>query len=258
MIQLFNQIFYEPIFNLVIWLYNVIPGESLGLAIIALTIIIKLILLPLSQKSIKSQKALQEIQPKIDELKKKYKDKKEEMGKAMMNLYKEHKVNPFSSCLPLLIQLPFLLAVFRVFRNGIENNLSLVYPFIETPDTIHNMWLGIDLSSPSILFALLAGSAQFWQAKMMMAKKPKTQDKGSKNENMAAMMSKQMVYFMPVITIFIGLRLPGGLTLYWFLVTLLTALQQVVIFKYLNKGKKTTPEVIEGEIKDDSQKRIEK
>jgi YidC/Oxa1 family membrane protein insertase len=176
MIQLFNQFFYEPIFNLVVWLYNVIPGESLGLAIIALTIIIKLILLPLSQKSIKSQKALQEIQPKIDELKKKYKDNKEQMGKAMMNLYKENKVNPFSSCLPLLIQLPFLLAVFRVFKDGIENNLSLVYPFIDTPATIHSMWLGIDLSKPSTFLAILAGLAQFWQAKMMIAKKTTTKD----------------------------------------------------------------------------------
>jgi YidC/Oxa1 family membrane protein insertase len=249
MIQLFNQFFYEPIFNLVIWLYNVIPGESLGLAIIALTIIIKLILLPLSQKSIKSQKALQDIQPKIDELKKKYKDNKEQMGKAMMNLYKENKVNPFSSCLPLLIQLPFLLAVFRVFKDGIENNLSLVYPFIDTPATIHSMWLGIDLSTPSTFLAILAGMAQFWQAKMMIAKKPQLKTKGSKDENMAAIMSKQMVYFMPVITVFIGLTLPGGLTLYWFLITLLTALQQVVVFKYfkVNKEKEL---VIEGEVKE--------
>lgn len=249
MIQLFNQFFYEPIFNLVIWLYNIIPGENLGIAIIVLTIIIKLILLPLSQKSIKSQKALQEIQPKIDELKKKYKDNKQEMGKAMMDLYKKHKVNPFSSCLPLLIQLPFLLAVFRVFRKGIENNLSLVYPFIETPETIHNMWLGIDLSSPSIFLAVLAGIAQFWQAKMMMAKKPEVKGKGSKDENMAAIMSKQMVYFMPVITIFIGSTLPGGLTLYWFLITLLTALQQVIVFKYF-KNNKEKESVIEGEIKE--------
>jgi YidC/Oxa1 family membrane protein insertase len=257
MIQLFNQIFYEPIFNLVIWLYNVIPGESLGLAIITLTIIIKLILFPLSQKSIKSQKALQDIQPKIDELKKKYKDNKEEMGKKMMDLYKEHKINPFSSCLPLIIQLPFLLAVFRVFRNGIENNLSLVYPFIETPETIHNMWLGINLAERSILLAVLAGIAQFWQAKMTMAKKPEVKTKGSKDEGMAAIMSKQMVYFMPVITVFIGLSLPGGLTLYWFLITLLTILQQTLIF---NKKKKNTEKnlVIEGEVKESENKKIDK
>lgn len=249
MIQLFNQFFYEPIFNLVIWLYNAIPGENLGLAIIALTIIIKLILLPLSQKSIKSQKALQEIQPKIDELKTKYKNNKEEMGRAMMNLYKEHKVNPFSSCLPLLIQLPFLLAVFRVFKDGVEDNLSLVYSFIQTPESIHNMWLGMDLSQPSTVLAVLAGGAQFWQAKMMMAKKPELKTKGSKDENIAAVMSKQMVYVMPVITIFIGLSLPGGLTLYWFLITILTALQQVVIFNY-SKSKKEKTTIIEGEAKE--------
>jgi YidC/Oxa1 family membrane protein insertase len=182
------------------------------------------------------------------------------MGKAMMNLYKEHKVNPFSSCLPLLIQLPFLWAVFRVFRDGVENNLSLVYPFIETPESIQSMWLGINLAERSIVLALLAGAAQFWQAKMMMAKKPEIKTKGSKDEGMAAIMSKQMVYFMPVITVFIGLSLPGGLTLYWFLITLLTALQQLVVFKQKEKNKEKDL-VIEGEVKesksDNENKKIE-
>jgi YidC/Oxa1 family membrane protein insertase len=131
------------------------------------------------------------------------------------------------------------------------------------------MWLGINLAERSIFLAVLAGAAQFWQAKMMMAKKPEVKTKDSKDENMAAIMSKQMVYFMPVITVFIGLTLPGGLTLYWFLITLLTALQQLVMFKYKRKNKekdlviegevnKEKDLVIEGEVKKDENKKIEK
>ncbi len=244
MAHLFQIIFYQPILNLLIFLYNTIPGENLGVAIIVSTLVIKIVLLPLSQKSIKAQKALQDLQPKIDEIKKKYKDKKEQMGKAMMGLYKEEKVSPFSSCFPLLIQLPFLWAVFRVFRDGISSNLDLVYSFIAVPENIHNIWFGIDLSKPNVYLAILAGLAQFWQAKMMIAKRPATKGSGSRSDNMTTIMNKQMVYFMPLITVFIGLTLPGGLTLYWFVVTLFTALQQLIMFRKQSQKEKE-PIVIE-------------
>lgn len=246
MIDFFNTIFYEPMLNLLVFIYNVVPGHDLGIAIVILTIIIKLILLPLSKQSIKSQKALQELQPKIEEIKKKYGDKKEEMGKAMMELYKENKVNPFSSCLPLLIQLPFLIAVFHVFRKGFEDGaLDLVYPFITQPEAINSLSLGfLELSEPNIALALLAGAAQYWQAKMMITKKPAVKSTGSKDESMTAIMNKQMLYFMPALTVFIGATLPGGLTLYWFLTTFFTALQQVYVFKQKDKEDNA----IEGEI----------
>jgi len=111
MIHLFTIIFYQPILNLLVWLYNIVPGHDIGIAIILLTIIVKIILLPLSKKMIESQKALQDLQPKIEEIKKQF-PAKEEQGKAMIKLYQENKINPLSSCLPLLIQLPFLIAVY--------------------------------------------------------------------------------------------------------------------------------------------------
>lgn len=239
MMHLLTVIFYQPILNLLVWLYNVIPGHDLGIAIILLTIIIKALLLPLSKKAIISQKALQDLQPKIEALKKQYPDNKEEQGKAMIKLYQENKINPLSSCLPLLIQLPFLIAVYQVFRTGLGNgSLDLVYSFIEKPETIRAISFGfLDLAKPYIPLAVLAGAAQFWQAKMMFAKKaPASAGKGALDENMTAMLNKQMIYFMPAFTVFIGISLPGGLTLYWFVVTVLTALQQVFIFnKILHK-----------------------
>jgi len=231
--QIFNIVFYQPILNLLVFLYNIVPGHDIGLAIIIMTVIIKLILLPLSKQSIKSQKSLQELQPKIDEIKKKYADNKEEQGRAMMQLYKQNKVNPFSSCLPLLIQLPFLWAVFMVFRAGLSGqSLNLVYSFIYRPESINTISLGfINLAKSNVVLAVLAGLAQFWQAKMMATKRPEVKGSDAKDEDMMAIMNKQMVYMMPALTVFIGLSFPGGLALYWLVTTLLTALQQLYLFK---------------------------
>lgn len=246
MSQLFTTIFYQPILNLLVFLYNTVSFQDLGVAIILLTVIIKAILWPLNKKSIKSQKDLQELQPKLNELKKQYGDDKMGLSQATMNLYKESKINPLSSCLPLLIQLPFLFAVYRVFRDGLNNKLDLVYSFINKPEVINGVFLGfLDLNKPSIYLAVLAGLAQFWQAKMMSTKKPEVKTDSSKDESMTSIMNKQMLYFMPAITIFIGISLPGGLTLYWFIITLLTALQQALIFK---KKNSTSGKTIEGDI----------
>lgn len=245
----FTTFFYQPVFNLLIFIYNNLSFNDLGVSIVILIIIIKAALWPLSRKSIKSQKELQDIQPKLDALKIKYKDDKVGLSQATMDLYKENKINPFSSCLPLLVQFPFLIAVFRVFRDGIVEKLDLVYSFISKPETVNMISFGfLDLSRPNIYLAVLAGLAQFWQSRMMVSKKPEIKTEGSKDENMAAIMSKQMMYFMPVITIFIGLSLPGGLTLYWFFFTLLTVVQQVVTFNKKDKEKNNKKEIIEGEV----------
>lgn len=244
--QLFQAIFYQPILNLLIILYNNVSFKDFGVAIILLTVIIRLILWPLSQKSIKAQKGLQDMQPKIKEIKDKYKDDKQAQATATMQLYKDHHINPFSSCLPLLIQLPFLIAVFQVFRDGLTNKLALLYSFVQKPESINFIAFGfLDLHKPNLYLAVLAGLAQFWQAKMMLAKRPEVKTPGSEDEDMAAIMSKQMTYLMPVMTIFIGASLPGGLTFYWFLVTLITALQQLIIIK---TNKPLKPAVVEGEV----------
>lgn len=248
MAHFFTIVFYQPILNLLVYLYNTISFHDLGLAIIFLTAVLKLILWPLGRSAIKSQKSLQDLQPKINELKKEYGNDKTALSRATMDLYKNNKVNPFSSCLPLLIQLPFLIAVYRVFRDGVNNKLDYVYSFIARPEAINLVSFGfLDLGKPSIPLAVLAGLAQFWQAKMMITKQPVVKTPGSKDESMAAIMNKQMLYFMPAITIFIGISLPGGLTLYWFVLTLLTVLQQLVTFRKKN-GTAEENKIIEGDI----------
>lgn len=252
MSQLFSTICYQPILNLLVFLYNIVPGSDIGIAIIVMTIVIRLALMPLSKKAIESQKSLQDLQPKIEEIKKQYAGNKEEMGRRMMALYAEHKINPLSSCLPLLIQFPFLFAVFKVFRTGLSNgSLALVYPFISRPEMINAVSLGfLDLSKPNMVLAVLAGLSQFWQAKMMMRKRPAVKSEGSKDEDMAATMNKQMLYMMPVLTVVFGASMPGGLTLYWLITTLLTIAQQKWIFGRLDKKKLEIGEkkIVEGEI----------
>lgn len=245
MTYLFHLFFYRPIFNLVIFLYNYLPGHDLGVVIVVLTLLIKIVLYPLAQKAIESQKSLQDLQPKIDDLKIRYANNKEELGRATLELYKNHKVNPFGSCLPLLIQFPFLIAVFRVFRDGFSATaLEQTYSFVSRPILVNSLSLGfLDLSKPSYVLAILAGLAQFWQAKTMITKRPEVKGAGARDEDMAAIMNKQMLYMMPAFTVIIGITLPSGLSLYWLVSTLFQAIQQWLLFR-----KKTKSNIIEGEI----------
>ena len=228
---IYHVVLYQPLYNILVFFYNIVPGHDIGLAIILLTILVKIILWPFFSQSIKAQRAMQAIQPKIEELKEKYKDDKQKQGPAMMELYKREKVSPFSSCLPLLLQLPFLIAVYSLFSKGLsKGSLEAVYPFIYNPGTINPVSLGLlNLSEPSIVMAILAGASQFWQSKIMFAKQPVSKDKNST----MAIMNKQMTYFMPLITVFIGASLPAGLTFYWLLITVLGVAQQAWVFKKL-------------------------
>lgn len=243
---LFNALIYQPIFNLFIGLYALIP--DIGAVILLVTLIIKAILYPLTKKSIQAQKELTELQPKLEAIKQKYKGDQQALAQETMKLYKEHKVNPFGSCLPILVQLPIFLALYWVFQAGLTtNNFDLLYAFVPNPGSINTTTLGfLDLSKPNVILAVLAGLSQYWQAKMMIAKRPpKNAGPGSKDEDMAAMMNKQMLYFMPVLTVFIGMSFPGGLALYWLLSTLFTVAQQYILFK---DHKPAAGGVIEGEI----------
>lgn len=247
--NLFHEYLYQPLFNLLIFLYNTVAFQDIGIAIIEITILIKLALFPLNWQSIRSQKALQDIQPKLKELREKFKDQKERLGQAMMELYKKEKVNPFSSCLPLLIQLPILWAVYRVFRVGLADggsgSIEVLYSFVENPGFIDPHFLKLaffDLSLVNIPLAVVTGLVQFWQTKMLMSKK-QPDVPGAKDEGMMASMNKQMLYFMPVMTVIIGATLPSGLILYWLVVTLLTGLQQVIMFRMKKKEDNGPPKI---------------
>ncbi|MBP9869808.1 membrane protein insertase YidC [Patescibacteria group bacterium] len=239
--SIFNTIIFQPILNLLIWLYNVIPGNDMGLAIIALTIIVKVVLYPFTAAQIKQQRALQDIQPKVDEIRKRLKDDKDTQAKELMELYKREKVNPASSCLPLLIQLPIFIGLFHALQEGLASrSLNMLYSFVANPGAINQMFLGaVDLSKPNIVLAVIAGGVQFWQSWQIMRKPSPASpppaevegSEGAKDEGMAAIMNKQMMYIMPAVTVLIGISLPGGLSLYWIIMGLLTVAQQALFLR---------------------------
>ena len=209
--SLFNTILSQPLLNILIIFYIYIPGHDLGIAVILLTLLIKLILFPVSIKSVRSQKALNKIQPKMKEIQDKYKNDKPKQSQAMMELYKTEKINPLSGCLPLLLQLPILIALYKVFLDGLNLEVlqTSLYSFVAQPEMINTMFLGIlDLAKPNLILALLTGVLQFFQSKLSL---PKTKEK----TGMAAMMQTQMIYFFPIITVFIVWRLGAIIGLYW-------------------------------------------
>ncbi len=232
--DIFNQIFYQPLFNLLIVIYSFVPGNDLGIAIILLTLLVKLVLAPLSWKQIVAQKAMQDLQPKLEEIKKEHKDDKQALMQAQMKLFQENKINPLSSCLPLLVQLPFLIALYYVFVNGLkQNNLSLLYSFVPHPATLNTTFAGfLSLTeTKNIVLALITGAAQFFQAKMLMTKKP-PQVPGSKDETFATMLNQQMLYVMPAFTALIVYQFPAGLGLYWLTQSVLSVAQQHLFLRF--------------------------
>ncbi len=251
----FHIVLYKPIFNLFIVLYNIVPGHDVGLVILIITLLIRLVLYPLTSSSIKAQQSLQGLQPKLDELKKKHAGDQQALAQATMELYKNNKVNPFASCLPILLQIPILIALYTVLRAGLAstNIAETLYSFVHNPGTVNPVSLGFfNLLKPNYVLAVLAGLAQYLQARGMTRRMPpKTAGEGGKDEGMMAMMNKQMLYFMPVMTAIIGFSLPGGLSLYWFFGTLLMAGQQYLV------NKKNTPTTQPPAAPNDSGKVIE-
>lgn len=230
--NIYNTIIYYPLLNLLVFFYNIIPGHDIGVVIILVTLVIRLLLAPSFHKSLKSQKALNDLQPKLNDLRDKHKDNKEAQAKAMMDLYKEHKINPFGSCLPLLLQLPILIALYQVFSKALNNNLTGLYSFVAKPENINPSFLGlIDLSQKSsaspagIVLAVVAGAAQYWQSKMMMTNGTQS------NDPTAKAMQVQTTYVLPIISIVIAMSLPAGLPLYWIVTTLFAVGQQYYIIR---------------------------
>jgi YidC/Oxa1 family membrane protein insertase len=234
--NLFHSALYQPLFNIFVGLYDLLPFHDVGAVILAITVLLRLAFYPLTAKSIKAQRSLQELQPKMEEIKKQFPNDQQKIAQATMELYKTHKVNPLASCLPILIQLPILIALYWVMQDGLASaNLSQeLYSFVPNPGKLNAKSFGfLDLSKPSIVLSLLAGIAQFLQAKTMSRKQPPKQaGEGGKDENMMAIMNKQMLYFMPAMTVIIGISLPSGLTLYWFWSTILMAAQQFYMSKH--------------------------
>ena len=240
--QLFRTFITKPLLNFLILIASLLPDHNLGLAIIIVTIIIKLILFIPTQHAMEGQKKMQDIQPKMDELKKKHKDDPKKLQAATMQLWKENKVNPMQSCLPMLIQFPILIGLFFTIRDGSILALSqhLLYePYQNLPWTFGTNFLGIDLSTPNAyIFPPLLMVLQFVQMKMSFAiskKKQESKAKPAKKKEEKTGMSQQemqqkmMLYGLPLMIGFFAITFPAAVALYWGVSTLFAIGQQLVV-----------------------------
>lgn len=232
--------FYQPIYNALMFLTSIVPGHDLGWAIILLTIIIRTILLIPSHKAMKSQRKIQELQPKLNKIKEKYKDNQEMIAKETMALWQEHKVNPLGSCMPLLIQFPFLIAIFYVIQTGLDpNNTYLLYSPLKdfSLTSINSNFLGIlDLTKiNAFVLPLIVGGLQFLQMKFAMMRNKKAKEKqGNKDEKKQKgsemdMANKMMIYIMPVMIAVFTASVPAGVGLYWSSSTIYGIFQQIFV-----------------------------
>ncbi len=228
---MFQTLFYIPFLNALVWLYESASFHDLGIAIILLTFLIRLVLLPLFYKGAKDQSLMQKLQPEIKKIQHNHKDDKEKQAQAMMELYRTHKVNPFSGFLMILVQLPVLIGLYRVFYNGISpETLVNLYSFVPAPENVNATFLHlIDLQKPSILMVILAAAAQFIQGKLTLPKIEKGQELSS-----AEQVGRQMVFMGPVLTVVILSNMPAAVGLYWLITSVFTLAQQLYINKTLD------------------------
>jgi YidC/Oxa1 family membrane protein insertase len=245
---LFQVLFTQPIFNALMLLYRLFG--DFGLSIVVLTLIIRLVLFPLTLKQLKSSKAMQALQPQMQEIRRKYAKDQQAQMLAMQALQKEYGVNPLASgCLPLLIQLPVLYGMFFAFNTVLHSTHlvkdvnNLLYPFIaHFPDGGVNVnlnwfsWLNAHWSislatpDPTHILPIIAALATFVQMRMALPKTPPT-SKGGKSDTPDPMTSsmKTMQYIMPFITLWFGWSFPAGLALYWTVSAVFQAVQQYFV-----------------------------
>lgn len=236
MAALFHTFIYEPIYNALAFVVGVVPGADVGLGIIIITVLVRLVLFPLSLSAIKSQIAMRRIDPELKVLQAQYKDDKETLGKKTMELFRENKVNPLAGFLFLLVQLPVIIGLYTVLQSEVAQlsfNPSLLYPFVHAPAHASLMFLGVfDLVGKSIVLAVIVAVTQFVYARLLAPSNPPKAAPGGKKsfqDDFAASMQVQMQYVFPFVLGAISYFAGSSIALYFVASNAFSVLQEVVI-----------------------------
>lgn len=229
MITFFRTIFFVPLYNLLVHLITILPGNSVGFAVIVVTVLVKLILLPFHIKTVVSQIQLKKLQPEMDRIKEEGGDRTEQARKTM-ELYKKYGVNPLSGCLPVLIQIPVVISLYYVFFQGFVFNTEILYSGVVIPETIRTTFFGADLSEKSIVLAILAGITQFFQI-VVTNKRTTVQSGNSLQAQIGKSLQFQMKYILPLFIMFIAYRISGAVALYWVVNNLVSIIIELIITK---------------------------
>lgn len=240
---IWHTFFFDPVYNGLVFFIDVFPGGDVGLAIVCTTLVVKLVLLPLSVKAVKTQVAMREIEPRLKEIKENIEDRQKQ-AEAMLALYREAGINPFASILLLFIQIPIVIALYLAVSNGGGNalpaiNASVLYSFIPTPEVVSTMFLGItDITERSVLLAALAGITQFFQTKLALPDLPPKDPDAlpSMKDDFVRNMQLQMKYVMPVVIAVVAYTISAAIALY-FVVSNVAGIAQEL---YVRKHRKPT------------------
>lgn len=256
---MWNTFFYQPLVNALIFFYQFL-GQNLGWAIIGLTVVIRGILTPLTLPSMRSAQKIKDLQPELNKLKEKYGHDKQVFAQKQLEFYKEKGVNPAAGCLPQIVQLVILIALYQAFNQVLKSNgdtianlNQLLYSPLQLPlnAVLNSKFLYLDLTKPDIfmipalklgpilidklpgLFLVASAVTQFLSSKLMMPAAAAGEEKSKLTEgasdDMAVAMQKQMLYLFPIMTLFIGFTFPSGLVLYWFTFSVFMLVQQIIM-----------------------------
>jgi YidC/Oxa1 family membrane protein insertase len=216
---MFNTFFYEPVYNLIAVVLTFVPLHDIGAAIVIVTLIIKGLLVPLNLSALRTQYMMKKLEPEMQKIKELQKKDPQEASKRMISLYRDEKINPFSSIFAMLIQIPIFFALYFVFAKGLFNDPDNLYSFVTFPDTLHTVAFGLfDVTEKNIFVAILAGFSSYMLAKKqtetMVTKKESREE--SFQDHFMKSMKIQLIYVLPVIITFSAAILPAALALYWF------------------------------------------
>lgn len=234
----FHAVFYDPIYNALVALVALVPGSDVGIAVILVTIVIRLILLPFSLSAARTQRTMKELEPKLKELKEKHKGDKEKEALETLALYRESKVNPFASILMVFIQIPVLLALYFVFfyEPFPTINMERLYSFTPVPEMASLLFLGlVSVAGKSLVLAFLAGVTQYLQAHFALSGTMKPSDTKNMQNDFQRMMGTQLKYVFPFIIGVISYTTSGAIALYFITTNLAGVLQELHIRRVLQK-----------------------
>lgn len=237
---------YEVFYNALIFLSHIGTAGSIGIAVIALTIIVRILLAPFSYKAIIHQVIQKQLEPKRKQIQEEYKDDKQLQAQKMMELMREHKTNPFSSCLLTLVQIPIILVLYTVFLTGLTLQPDIIYSFISIPDALNLNFLGLDLGQKSILLGVLTGFAQYIQVRLspVMQESPKSDNTPAAGQDTQAMMmqsmQKSMKFTLPIMIAVFASIVPAAVALYWVTTNIFTIGQELFIRRKLARD----PEIV--------------
>lgn len=234
--SLFHTLVYTPLYNALVGIIAIGGWVDVGVAIVALTLLVKIILFPLSLKASRTQHLMKELEAPAKEIRERYKDNREEQGRRLLELYREKGVNPFSSLLLLFIQLPVVLGLYFVFlKGGLPSiDTSLLYPFVSAPEEVRMMFLGIiDIGVRSLPLALIAGITQYLQVHVAMPAPAPRNEHATFQEDFTRSLQMQMRYVLPGIVAFVAFATGAAVALYWITSNTFAILQEVWVKKRL-------------------------